>query len=283
MTKGGNKKEKRVFFEKAVVTWLQYDPFVKIVIGKSDRMRRDIMLNLLGSEVAAKHFGDFPPLKPQHGPIFPQIVRDQVDKNLQDAKKRSQLIKKLIYWATDPNINNRYSESHQTRIQIISSLLGPIFFHSDPKQENMILAGLKFMLSEKKAKINIPGEQSLEVHEMLLDKIIDLLVHNQKVIINKAMSEAEDKMKVNLLRQIQELKGDKHTPAYTMLDKRIKRRKIIKEKFPLRHDITKELLEILEFYENSKWFELKSRAKLAHDTIREIRKPLTLTDQEATG
>lgn len=275
--KGATDKKKNPIFEKAVAAWLKYDPFVNLVVRSDDRTRRDVMLNLLGPGAAIRHFGKFPQLKPEAGPIYPETVRNTVDASVQDPKKRSMLIKKLIFWASNPGVNNRYLDSHRTRVQIVSSLLGQVFFNSTPIQEDMTLKGLQYLLADKPA-IKVAGEKSYEVNEMLLTRVIDLLVHNQKAILNKAISEVEEKMRVHLLRQIQDLRGVRHAiPAFE--DTKFTYRQIPKEKFPLRHETSRQLEEILEFYEESEWPELRARAKEADKTIREIRKPLTLTSQ----
>lgn len=276
------KKSKAPLFEKAVVAWMKYDPFVALVVGNDHRVRRDVMLNLLGREAAIRHFGAFPQLSPEDGPIFPETVRNAVTSSLGDPKQRSRLIAELIYWATDPGINNRYIKSHLTRLQIVSDLLGPVFFNATPKQEEAIMMGLKYMLAKKPTTIAVPGEQSYTVLEEMLCRVIELLVHNQKVIINKAISEAEEKMRIHLLRQIQELRGEKHTTPTFSSDLITRTQKLIKEKFPLRQATVKHLEEILDFYLSCKWSELQAIAKDGITTIREIRKPLTLTEESVT-
>lgn len=273
-------KQKKPILEKAFVAWLKYDPFVSIIVRKDDVSRRNVMLNLLGKDAAQRHFGKFPTKKPKYGPIYPETVRIAVNESIQDAQKRDELITKLIFWATDSEINNIYIKSHLTRIQIITSLLGPIFFHATAKQEKNLLKGIKFMLVKKQTSIGLHGEQSYYVHEVLLNRIGDILVHNQKVIINKAVREAEEKMRVHLLRQIQELRGEKHTSSIYNLDLKTKINRIVKEKFPLKKESTKHLEEMLKFYTKCQWPELQAKAIASQNKVLEIRKPLTLTSPD---
>lgn len=282
MSKNKNKKQKSTLTEKAFITWLRYDPLVSVIVGNDDRIRRDVMLNLLGTKATQRHFGQFPPRKPEEGPIYPSTVREAIEKSLQDGKKRSKLIKDLVFWATDPATNNHYIKSHLTRKQIVTSLLGPLFFHATANQEESILKGLKYMLVKKQTAIGVPGEQSFEVNHLLLDRITDILIHNQKVIINKAVTEAEEKMRVHLLRQIQNLRGEKLTTPYLSKSLKTSLKKIVKEKFPLSEQSVKHFEEMLEFYTHSKWPELAHRAHVAKEKIVEIRKPLTLTAQDDT-
>jgi hypothetical protein len=277
------KKIKTPILEKAVAAWLKYDPFVKIAVRNDDEVRRDVMLNLLGSESAIRHFGKFPPRKHNYGPILPQMVREAADEALKNPEKRTHLIKKMIYWATDPGVNNRYIKSYLTRIQIITSLLGPLFIHADAGQEDLILNGLKYMLVRKTTALDDRGEQSFQVHEAVLDRVAELLIHNQKVIIGKAIAETEEKMRVHLLKQIQEIKGKKTSTIYSIpeLQSTIGQQ-IIKEKFPLRKRAVNHLEEILEFYLEGNFPELRMKAEESYDLIREIRKPLTLTSETSS-
>lgn len=278
--KKNKKKAKLPLFEKAVASWLRYDPFVKVAVRNADEIRRDVMLNILGKSAAIRHFGKFPPRRPDYGPIYPSQVRETTEEALKNLKRRTQLIKKMIFWATDPGVNDRYIKSHLTRIQIVSSLLGPIFIHATVEQEKLILDGLKYMLAQKQTVLDVRGEQSFEVHEAVLEKVSDLLIHNQKVIISKAIGEAEEKMRVHLLKQIQELKGKKQTAIYSVPEMQgLARHKIVKEKFPLRKETVKQLEDILRFYMESKWPRLRLSVKQSYDVIRKIRRPLTLTSE----
>ena len=277
--KAGPKTEKAPLFEKAVVAWMKHDPLVAIVVHNDDRIRRDVMLNLLGQKAVARHFGEFPQLKSEDGPIFPETVRNEIAPSLHDPKKRTVMIGKLIYWATDIGINNRYINSHLTRQQIVSDLLGPVFFNATPKQEETIMMGLKYMLVHKKTTIGVAGEQSYVVLQEMLSRVIELLVHNQRVIVNNAVSEAEQKMRVHLLRQIQDLRGEKHTAPVFAAELKTRAQKLMKEKFPLKAGTVGHLEEILQFFSTSKLPELQSIAKDGTTTIREIRKPLILTQE----
>ncbi|MCH7951871.1 hypothetical protein IH980_03990 [Patescibacteria group bacterium] len=268
--------------EKVVASWLKYDPLISVVVKNDEHMRRDVMLNLIGPGAAARHFGKFKALKPEDGPIYPNLVREAVDGAINNTGERKKLIKKLVFWATDPGVNNRYIKSHLTRIQIVMSLLGPIFFRASAKEDDLILKGLKYMAAQKPTTIGIPGERSLEVHEVLLTRVIDMLMHNQKVIISKTMSEAEEKMRVQLMRQVQELRGKKYSTPLFVSDLKATRQQWVKEKFPLRQDSVSHLEDLLRFYSHCTWPELQFKATQATQKIREMRKPFTLTSQDET-
>ncbi len=282
MDKKRKKISKSTIIDRAFASWIKKDPLVRIVVSNNDAVRRDIMLNLLGEEAVRHHFKKFPPRKPGQGPIYPSIVRDEVQKNLLDVTLRTSLIRKLIYWATDREVNNRFIDSHLARIQIVQNLLGPIFFHSTLKQEGIILKGLKFMLVKKNTSIGKPGEQSVDVHNILLARISEMLIHNQKVIINKAVSEAEERMRAHLMKQIQEMRGKKSSSQYTGPDMKKSVNTIIKEKFPLKEESRKHLEDMLEYYAECNWPEIKRQAEQTKLKMLDIRKPLTLTSQEGT-
>lgn len=267
-------------FEKAVAAWMKYDPFVALAVQNDNLVRRDIMLNLLGSEAASRHFGAFPPRRPGAGPIYPETVRNEIMSALHDPNKRTKLIAKLIFWATDPGVNNRNDKSHLTRLQITSDLLGPIFFNATPKQEETVIIGLKYLLAGKPTGSGAGGEQSYIVRKNLLLKVIDLLIQNQKFIINKAIKETEEKMRVHLLRQIQELRGEKHTTPVFDSDLHLKTQKLVKEKFPLPRETVKQLEEIVDFFVSGNSPYLRAIAKDGLAKIKEIRRPLTLTAKD---
>ena len=274
------KNKSAPLFEKAVVAWMKYDPFVALAVQNDNLVRRDIMLNLLGAEVASRHFGAFPPRRPGDGPIYPETVRNEILAALHDPNKRTRLIAKLIFWATDPRINNRNDKSHLTRMQITSDLLGPIWFNATLKQEETIILGLKFLLAGKPTAGGSRGEQSYIVRKNLLMKVIDLLIQNQKFIINKTIKETEEKMRVHLLRQIQQLQGEKHTTPVFDSETRLKTHKLVKEKFPLRHDIVKQLEEIVAFFVACNSPYLRAIAKDGLAKLKEIRHPFTLTAKD---
>jgi len=284
MGKANKKAGKASVVDKAFAAWLKYDPLVSAVVKNDDNTRRDIMLNILGTQAAMRHFGKFPPRKAYEGPIFPDLVRREVEASIDDQAKRTRLVKTLIRWATDPQVNNRYIRSHLTRIQIVRSLLGPVFFNATKSQEDLLLKGLKFMIAKKMTVIGELGEQSADVHDVLLERVSEILIHNQKVIIKKAVSEAEEKMRVHLMRQIQEMRGEKHASSFVSSDLKNKVRYIVKEKFPLSPEAVRHLEDMLEFYLNQdKWPYLSELALNAQEKILELRKPLTLTARDSSS
>src|SRR4030042_3649336 len=157
--------------------------------------------------------------------------------------------------------------------------MGAIFFHSNPSQEDMIFKGLKYMLVNKKTVIGERGEQSLEVHQVLVERISEMLIHNQKVIINAAVREAEEKMRIHLIRQIQDLRGRKSGSEYISPELKRSVRQVVHEKFPLRAPIREHLEDMLEFYTETSFPEVRSYALKEKMRLEEIRKPLTLTGE----
>lgn len=280
--KGKDKTGKKpTIVDKAFAVWLKYDPLVSLVVGNRDELRRDVMLNILGPEAAQKHYGRFPPRRPSEGPILPDVVRKLTESSLNDPQRRTTMIKTLIHWSTDPAVNNRYIDSHLTRVQVVMSLLGPVFFRVTQKQEDILMKGLKYMLAKKMTVVGEEGEQATDVHDALLARTIEILVYNQKVIIKKAVSEAEEKMHANLLRQIQKMRGDKGSSHFSGPEMKTKVRKIVKEKFPLRKETMRHFEDILNFYvEQEKWPHLSERAAVAKQRLLELRIPLTLTSPE---
>src|SRR4030066_2140749 len=93
MGKANKKAEKATVVDKAFAAWLKYDPLVSAIVKNDDNTRRDVMLNILGTEAAMRHFGKFPPRKAYEGPIFPDLVRKEVEASIDDQTKRTRLIK----------------------------------------------------------------------------------------------------------------------------------------------------------------------------------------------
>lgn len=275
----GSHPKKSLLVERLVATWLKYDPFVRLVVRNEHESRRDVMLNLLGPQAARRHFGQFPPKIAGQGVIFPSTVRKVVARSINDPQSRLQLILKLIHWATDPYINNRYIKSHLTRMQIVRSLLGTVFFRASHDEEQEIMKGLQYLLTKKNPLTGDQGEQSNEVLSLLLDRVSDLLVYNQRVIVTKAISEAEEHMRAGLLRQIQNLGGEKHTSPFFWPEMSKTRGHELREKFPLPQDTSRLMEDILVFFTVCNRPDLAERALTTAKTLDDIRHPLTLTQE----
>jgi len=269
-----HKKFKPSISDKAFAAWLKLDPLVNLIITRGEEeVRRDIMLHFLGPKATKHYFKHLPKSKHDTGPVLPQTVREQENNFVDFPEKRTKIIKTLVHWAIDPHINSRYVSSHRTRIQIVSSFLTAMFLHANNQHSRLILSGIKKIAFQKKNSAGKTGDQSPSVQQSILNRVIEILIQNQKSIIAKAVGEIEEKMRAELLRSIQTLKGDKvATPYYE--SSIVQKKPLIQEKFPLPRSLSQELEMILKGYTHSPWEKFRDQAKSAQKELERLRYPL---------
>jgi len=242
-----NVEETSPLTEKLIGLWLKHDPFIKIVAGDNHEIRRDAMLALLGENAAQRYMQRSKMTLPT--PIVhPSHVRQKADEFLEDPQKRSRIIHQLVHWGSDTKINQENPDSHKTRMQIIHSLMGPLFLNSSPEQEKLIIEGLKVLVVTKTTSLGKTGEISPLVHHEILEKVSELLRYHYALITNQQKSHTEAIIRAHLLKSIQGLKETGHRSAYYVADDQARRKRLIAEKFPLKPDTYQGLLEIARHY-----------------------------------
>ncbi len=246
--------------EKLIALWLKHDPFVKIVAGGNEEIRRDAMLALLG-EKAAKRYIKGAHVFTQTPMVYPRDVRREETEFLQSPDKRDKIIHELIHWGSNVKINQENPESHKTRVQIVHSLLGPLFLNSNSEQEKLLIEGLKVLVVTKTTSMGRTGEISPLVHEEILKKIGEILRYNWELLTNKHKSYTETVARAQLLKTIQSLKDRKHRSAYYVADDQANRRRLLEAKFPLKSNTYNGLIEIARHYLFSAWGNFRSQAK----------------------
>ena len=252
---------------KLIAAWLKLDPFVSIIAKDNQRIRHDAMLALAGKNAAKEYFGKFKKLKPPPKLIFPQDVREKEIEFLQKPKRRSLIIRELVYWGRDDYLNQENPDSYLSRIQIISSLLGPILLNASEEQEKLLVDGVKVLVISKQTTLGKKGEQSIEVHRALIHKVVQLLKYNQMVIDGEHNQQTESAVRAQLIKTIQNLSQQKHRSAYYVAGDQLTRKKIIKSKFPLKETTKSGLIDIVKHYSFSANTQFQ---KLARETLTQI-------------
>jgi len=129
------------------------------------------MLALLGEKPAKHYYSSLKKFKPPPKLIFPADVRKKEAEFFDNPTLRTRIIRELVYWGRDQYLNQENPDSHNTRIQIVHSLLGPLFLNSTPIQEQLIIDGIKVLVVSRQTSESKSGEQSPLVHQEILNKI----------------------------------------------------------------------------------------------------------------
>jgi len=256
-----SQRQKSHLSHKLIAAWLKYDPFVNLVAKENDQIRHDAMLALAGQKAANQFFHKSSRLKPPPKLVYPGDVRKKEQEFFDKPSKRNKIIRELVFWGRDEYINKENPDSHNTRTQIASSLLGPLFLNSNEAQEKLIIQGLKVLVISRPTSLGVQGEQSPVVHKEIISRIGNILRYNQIVIEGKLKNHTEAAIKVNLIKTIQSLNKSRSRSAYYVADDQKLRKKIIAQKFPLKDNTYKGLVKILNHYTISGFSEARIQAK----------------------
>lgn len=244
-----------------IAAWLKYDPFVNLVAKDNEQIRHDAMLALAGEKAAQKYFKTTTKFTPLPKLVYPGDVRKKEQEFFDKPDKRNRIIRQLVYWGRDEYLNKENPDSHNTRIQIIASLLGPLFLNSNADQEKLIIEGIKVLVISRPTSLGVKGEQSPEVHKQILSKIGNLLRYHQLVVEGKLKNHTETAVKAHLIKTIQSLNQSKNRSAYYVADNQKMRKKIIAQKFPLKDHTHQGLIKIIKHYTISGFAEARNLAK----------------------
>lgn len=247
-TKGSGDTEKSTLSENLVAAWLKYDPFVKLVAKDDNTIRYEAMLAMAGEKAAKKFFGTAQKYNPPPELIYPRHVREKEAQFLEEPDKRTHIVRELVYWGRDEYLNQENPESHVSRVQIIQSLLGPLFVSANESQEKLIVDGVKVLVVSRETGGSKSGEQSPLVHQEILAKVGEILRYDLLVQKNKADDHAQKAIRAHLIKTIQGLKETTHRSAYYLADDSGKRRRAIASKFPLRQETRVGLIDIVRHY-----------------------------------
>ncbi len=196
--------------------------------------------------------------------ITPPIIREEVAKFLAitpDCKskkgKRKKIIKKLVYWSLDKEINRQNINSYKTRSAITSALLGEIFQNCIGDNIDYILDSLKKIVFSRVTYIGSKGEPSPIVHDTIISGVGRILTAHFYEIERLKEIKVDQLTKIKLIKEINKAKDKTGSLAFSA-DPR--KNDDFKHKYPLPDQYVKSLLKILNHYQYSAWPESREKA-----------------------
>src|SRR3990172_2769255 len=135
--------------------WLRFDPVLWITFKHDWKPRYDFMAALFGDEDTTKFLDHRVKLvKERNKPQVPIILPSKVGREVthffkaevttkEGREKRLEIVKRLIFWCTDEEINQVNIDSYRTRMSIIEALFNQMFQNSLAAESELIMASLK--------------------------------------------------------------------------------------------------------------------------------------------
>lgn len=255
----------------AVYLWLRFDLILRLAFGNNWKPRYEFMAQIFGPETAEKFLAGRVKLQLERRPkSVPVILPSRVDRTVREflrlkpnsrvnRSKRQQIIKQLIHWATDPEINRENIDSYQTRSAIAESLLNIVFHNSLYNESELILTRLEPLVFSRVTYLGKGGEPSPIVHEVILKNVAALLRRHFAEVI-RLRDQLVDKMTtVQLIKELNKSRGQTGSLAFSAGP--VKYRDEFRHKFPLSSPHVLLLYKILEHYTFSGWPESREKAK----------------------
>jgi hypothetical protein len=251
--------------------WLRFDPILRLAFRNNWAPRQDFLNIIFGEADAAaflKQRGKLVRMRSKKTPEI--IVPSQVDKQLTNflklkvttktgRLKRKQIINKLIYWATDKEVNRANIESYQTRCAIVEALLGTMFINSLQSEAEIILNGLKKIVFSRTTYLGSKGEPSPVVHDVIITNVGKILAYHFGEVI-KLRDEKLDKLaKIKLIQEIQKPKGKTGSLAFSA--EMNNKNDAYRHKFPLESTQANLLIKIINHYRFSAWPDSRQKAE----------------------
>ncbi len=174
-------------------------------------------------------------------------------------KNRIAIINKLIFWATDPEINKENVDSYQTRSAIIETLLNVIFHSSLFEESELILNSLQPVVFSRVTYIGRKGEPSPVVHNVILSAVSQLLVRHFSEIVRLRDQRIDKLTTIQLIKELNKAKGGTGSLAFS--GEIGHRHDEYRHKFPLSPHHVYLLYRILEHYTFSAWPDSREKAK----------------------
>lgn len=246
-----------------VYIWLRFDPIIRLAFGKNWTPRFEFMSSIFGKADAESFLKKRVKLvKQRKKKPAPQILPSNVKTEVQEFIKtnpetktgrttRHRIIKKLIFWTLDPEINAQNMDSNKTRSQIIKSLLGNIFQNSLADETEQILIGLKKIVFSRVTYLGARGEPSPEVHDVIIDgvgRILNMHFGEEARIRDHNLQELT---KVRLIKEIK--KSDEKGTGSLAFSGGHRQNDLYRHKFPLPPETVQMLTSILKHYQFSSW------------------------------
>jgi hypothetical protein len=258
------------FFLLVTYAWLRFDPVLRLAFGTNWKPRFEFMAQLFG-ESAAKQFLTyrgklaFERRRPRVPLILPSDVDRQVKQFLQakistkkGRQERLAIINRLIFWATDPEINGENIDSYKTRSSIVEALLNVIFHNSLYEESEQILNRLSQIVFSRITYTGQRGEPSPVVHDVILSAVAQLLIRHFAEIERLRHQRLDKLTTVQLIRELNRAKAGTGSLAFSgEVGRRLDE---YRHKFPLSSHHVYLLYQILEHYTFSAWPESRAKA-----------------------
>lgn len=257
--------------------WLRFDPILYLTFRKDWNPRYDFMVALYGEkdtekflknrvELARRRKQELPP------PVLPSKVEKQANLFLKTKpsskagrNKRAAIIEKLLFWATDSEINRTNIDSYKTRQTIVDSLLGHMFQNSLIDEAYSIINGLNKVVFSRVTYLGSKGEPSPIVHDAIISGVGRILTSHFNEIVRLRDEQLDKLTKIKMIKEIQKAKKDTGSLAFSADATR--KDDQFRNKFPLENQQALLLLKILKHYRFSAWPESRDKAKALIDDM----------------
>lgn len=264
-----NPFKRRLLF--LVYIWLRFDPMIRLAFGKNWTPRYEFLASFFGEEdtrryLAARKIKIEKVRNKKPAPVVqPSQVDKQIGRFLQQSpnskvgrEKRVDMIKTLVHWALDSDINQQNVDSYKTRSAIIDAMLGPIFQNSLANEVALVLDGLKKIVFSRVTYMGSKGEPSPVVHDTIIANVGRILNSHFDEVAAIRERKLEELTKIKLIKEIKKDQENKGSLPFSATHKKSDP---YHHKFPLPDETTQLLLEILKHYRYSAWPESRKTTK----------------------
>lgn len=260
----------KYFFLMLAYLWLRFDLVLRIAFGNNWKSRYEFMSQLFGEADAKKFLAHrvklvFERARKQAPIILPSDVSKLTRQFLKHKvtgktgrQARIAVIRKLIFWATDPEINKENIDSYKTRVAIIEALLNVIFHNSLYEESELILNSLQAIVFSRVTYIGYRGEPSPIVHNVILSSVSQLLIRHFSEIMRLRDQWIDKLTTLQLIKELNKAKAGTGSLAFS--GEAINRRDPYRHKFPLSSHHVYLLYRILEHYTFSPWPDSREKA-----------------------
>jgi len=260
--------------------WLRFDLVLFLAFRKNWQPRYQFMVSIFGLKDTDKFLGHRIKLAKIRAKLPPPVIDPStiekkanlfLKENLSTKsgkKKRMAILKKLVFFATDQEINEYNIDSYKVRTLIIDLLLNTIFQNTLSSEAEYILDSLEIIVFSRVTYLGAKGEPSPIVHDTIISSVGRLLTLHLNEVLRLREEKLEKLTKIKLIKEIKE--ADKNTGSLAFSGT-FKEDKELKQKFPLPAKHAKLLIKILNHYRFSAWPESRERAI---DLIKSMEKQL---------
>jgi len=255
-------KATKSFFMFLTYAWLRCDLGLRLAFGKNWQPRYDFMSTIFGEKETEEFLAKRAiKVKKRSQKPPPIILPSHIDKKTHEflkqkvstkagKTKRKQILEELVFWATDPKINQFNTESYKTRSEIIDSFLNTIFQNSLKSEADYIFSALQKIVFSRITYLGAKGEPSPIVHDIIISSVGRLLSLHLSELVRLRDEKLEKLTKIKLIKEIKKADKDRGSLAFSG---EFKENEEFKQKFPLPDEHAKLLIKIINHYRFSAW------------------------------